>query len=179
MNLPIVFCPPQELLGATEAELAGFYPGDRIRQIERASIRAFMEQNRGYLKGRVLDFGAGKQPYRDLVDGEYVPYEKGDTFPTGLFDAAMMNQVIQYVDDPMETMRTIFAALKPKGVLVMTGPTNWTEIEETDLWRFTMAGIRTLVTRAGFRNAKTRPRAHVYCTETFEMSLGWGLLAAK
>ena len=47
-----------------------------LRTIEREAIRAFVQSaaDDGYLSGRVLDYGCGKQPYGDIVEtavGEY------------------------------------------------------------------------------------------------------------
>ena len=88
-----------------------------IRAMERASIRAFMEQHKEKLTGRVLDFGAGEQPYRDLVSGEYIPFEGSEIqlmeSVQVAFDVIMCNQVLQYVDIPDHTIATFAAVLKP------------------------------------------------------------------
>jgi hypothetical protein len=46
------------------------WPANSLRGIEHASIRAFVQKaaDLGYLSGRVLDYGCGKQPYRDIVE---------------------------------------------------------------------------------------------------------------
>lgn len=156
-----------------------------IRLLERSSIRGYVAQKSGYLKGRVLDYGAGKpgtchepQPYRDLIQGDYVPFDIGDDLPSGEFDAALMTQVIQYLNDPLRALLQIGSLLKPGGALVTTGPTNWAEVEETDLWRFTKTGIRRLLERAGFRIVDVTQRAEVD-VGGFKMSLGWGVVAVK
>lgn len=86
-----------------------------LRDIERDSIRAFVQSaaDDGYLSGRVLDYGCGKQPYRDIVEAagaEYVGYDHEsfpakvgdfsvDTDPTHSerFDAVLCTQVVQYI----------------------------------------------------------------------------------
>jgi len=137
-----------------------------------------MEENREYLKGRVLDFGAGKQPYRDLVEGEYVPFEPGGKIESP-FDAVMSNQVIQYLPNPLAQIRQFRTDfLKRGGYLVMTGPTNWEEIEKTDLFRFTVFGIKFLVRQAGFEVLKAKSRARIDA-DGFDLSLGWGVVAVK
>jgi SAM-dependent methyltransferase len=156
-----------------------------VRELERASIRQYAENARIYLRGRVLDYGAGRpgtcrqpEPYRDCIYGEYISFDIGDDQPAGEFDAVLMTQVIQYVDDPTRTLLQIRSLLKSGGVLVMTGPTNWAEVEETDLWRFTQAGIRRLLERVGFSVVDVRQRAAVEIGG-FVMSLGWGAVAVK
>jgi SAM-dependent methyltransferase len=145
-----------------------------IRDMERASIREYVARNASYLRGRVLDFGAGKpgtcrqpEPYRDLVQGEYFP-----------FDAVLMTQVIQYLHDPRQTLSQLEALLRGGGALVITGPTNWAEVEVTDLWRFTRAGIRLLLETAGFRVLDVQQRAEMDIGG-FVMSVGWGAVAVK
>lgn len=156
-----------------------------IRDMERASIRDYVARNAGYLRGRVLDFGAGKpgtcrqpQPYRDLVQGEYFPFDVGDDLPAGPFDAVLMTQVIQYLPDPRETLSHLLSLLRSGGALVITGPTNWAEVEGTDLWRFTRAGIRVLLEKAGFHVLDVQPRAEMDING-FLMSVGWGAVAIK
>lgn len=163
----------------TEVMTAEFvWNNDTVRRLERSSIRLFMEENRQYLRGRVLDFGAGKQPYRDLVEGEYVPLEQGDRWPDGSFDAVMCNQVMQYLGRPRETLFQICYALKSAGALVMTYPTNWDELEPTDFWRFTRFGMERLLTSVGLEILKHERRAEINLNG-FRFPLGYGVIAQK
>jgi hypothetical protein len=43
---------------------------EELTRIENESIRSFVQKaaDEGYLSGRVLDFGCGRQPYRDIVE---------------------------------------------------------------------------------------------------------------
>jgi SAM-dependent methyltransferase len=151
-----------------------------IRQLERSSIRRFMEANRQYLCGRVLDFGAGTQPYKDLVDGEYVPYDKGQLFPTsvGVFDAVMCNQVLEYIPEPTHALQRMKISLKSGGHLVMTYPTNWDEVEPDDLWRFTKAGMDRLMKLVGLDVCIHERRAQVDLGG-FIFPLGYGIVARR
>lgn len=178
MNLPLRYFPNMgALVGATWKDVEGFYPFDPIRQIERASIRVFMEAHRERLRGRVLDFGAGLQPYRDLVQGEYVPLEKDDHLTLGPFDAVMFNQVSQYVWCP-GVLDEMYCNLRAGGHLVMTYATNWDEVEETDLWRFTKAGMTVLLERAGFKITAHERRAEV-AIANFKFPLGYGVVCTR
>ncbi len=92
-----------------------------LRTIERESIRDFIEQAGidGYLAGRVLDYGCGKQPYRSLVESfgaEYVGFDRAE-FPAnvsgadcgpeevgrGMWDVILCTQVVQYVPIEQDT----------------------------------------------------------------------------
>lgn len=151
---------------------------DSVRVLERSSIRAFMERNRQYLRGRVLDFGAGKQPYRDLVEGEYLPFEEGDVLPEEGFDCVMCNQVIQYLVEPRRWLKLFHRWLSPRhGCLLMTYPTNWDEVETTDLWRFTKRGMELLLLlSADFETLSHERRAEINLNG-FKFPLGYGLVA--
>lgn len=151
---------------------------DSVRVLERSSIRAFMERHRQYLRGRVIDFGAGQQPYRDLVDGEYVPFDQGMASPSGYFDCVMCNQVIQYLDTPQYFLERVHGWLaKRHGCLVMTYPTNWDEIENTDLWRFTRYGMEVLLLRSADFEILAHERRAEINLNGFKFPLGYGLVA--
>jgi len=153
-----------------------------------------------YLMGKVLDYGCGKQPYRDVVElagGEYDGYddvsfpanvsgvdvyiedaELGPQLPYADYDAVLCTQVVQYVEDVHDFLRVLRSFLsKRKGHLVMTYPTNWPEVEQEDLQRFTKAGMERLVTGAGFTIVRHEWR-HGFRTLTGEsFAAGYGLIA--
>lgn len=168
---------------------------DEIRDLERQSIRAFVESCADHLTGRVLDVGAGLQPYRDIVEaggGEYVPHDRVD-YPAnvsgenvgppdqmeerGGFDAVLLNQVIQYSEEPLELLLGCAHVLRDGGVLIATGPGCWPEVEGDDLFRYTQAGVEKLLRWAGFEVVRLEARASVQAAPGFELSLGWGAVA--
>ncbi len=151
---------------------------DIVRRVERWSIREFMRDNAQYLRGRVLDFGAGTQPYRDLVKGEYVPWSPGQSRPSGPFDAVMCNQVLQYVSDPRAELVDISRSLRSGGHLVLTFPTNWDEVEDIDMWRFTATGMKYLLRLSGFEVVRMERRAQV-THGLFKLPLGYGCVAER
>ncbi len=162
-----------------------FWNNLSARQIERASIRSFMEKNRHHLKGRVLDFGAGKvgtcqqpQPYRDLVSGEYFPYDKGDQMPVGRFDAVMCNQVLQFLPNTQAFLHDMAIRLKPGGVIVMTYPTTWPEVEDADIFRFTKCGIERMIRNVGMAVLEHECRAEINL-DGFRLALGYGIVARR
>jgi SAM-dependent methyltransferase len=179
ITLPLSYSPPDVLRGAQWCEIEGFYPRDAIRQVERASIYEFMRKYNSYLRGRVLDFGAGHQPYKSLVQGEYCPVDQGDPWPSGRFDAVMCNQVIQYLDEPIERLKwSVMAMLRGDGHLVMTYPTNWDEVESTDYWRFTKSGMEKMLVGVGLTVIHHELRAEV-AIGGFKFPLGYGVVAKK
>jgi len=143
-----------------------------------------MLEQHEFLRGRVIDFGAGKQPYKDLVDGEYFPIDRsyidgpslGSILAAGPVDAIMCNQVLQYVERPGQMLAQFRAWLRPGGHLVMTYPTNWDEVEASDLWRFTRAGMETLLADARLHLVHHERRAAVELNG-FCFPLGYGVVA--
>ena len=109
----------------------------KLRERERSSIEAFLQEHADKLNGRVLDFGCGHQPYRQLVKNEGGTYtgHDGQSFPGSVvvenvgpswsqislrtYDTVMMTQVWQYMEPHvLESLLSDFAsgvALKPGG----------------------------------------------------------------
>jgi len=171
--------------GIDDSEVLAFHGFDKIRQADMASIRRFVERHRNYLRGRVLDFGSGlpgtcrkPEPYRDLVAGEYVAYDKGNEMPGGQFDAILSTQVLQYIFDPVAQVRELAQRLRPGGHLLVSYPTNWDEVEREDLWRFTAAGMEAIIVQAGLIPIHHDRRAAVKLNG-FQFPLGYGLVARK
>ena len=159
---------------------------DPIRAMERASIRAFMEQHKEKLKERVLDFGSGEQPYRDLIEGDYFPFEGSEIQlleNIAEVDTIMCNQVLQYVDVPDFTLQVFASHLTPGGHLILTYATNWDEVpndcyhgSHCDRWRFTKKGMEDLLARAGFEVLEHQRRCEVR-VGAFTFPIGYGVVA--
>lgn len=170
-----------------------------LRDLERESIRAFVQDSAdaGLIRGAVLDYGCGRQPYRQIVEREilagnasaYVPYDRmsfpGSTVHTDVgpehplddrWDTILTTQTIQYVRNPARFLLDLKFALKPGGVLLMTGPTNWPLVEKADRQRFTPAGIEALMGDAGFTQVGVKQRAHAVF-EGEKWPLGWSAVA--
>lgn len=160
-----------------------------IRDLERSSIRSFVQNNSVYLEGRVLDYGCGMphtcvkpQPYLDIVEsvharmgrGEYVAWDlDGSPFPEGHFDCVLMTQVLQFETDPEGLIRDL------RGIashLVMTYPTHWEEVERNDLWRFTKAGVERMLKEAGWTVERHMERWSLPF-EDFRLAGGYGVVA--
>jgi len=151
-----------------------------LRDYERESIRAFVQRaaDGGYLSGRVLDYGCGRQPYRGIVEaagGEYEGFDRahfagalaevgdvGDILING-YDAVLCTQVVQYLDFPTdEISRMRNMLLKAQGHLVLTYPTHWPEREHDDYHRFTKAGMTRRLEAAGFTIIRHERRGTLY-----------------
>jgi SAM-dependent methyltransferase len=165
-----------------------------VRELEHVSVAAFVRRcgDRGLLGGRVLDLGCGLQPYRGIVEsagGEYHGYDRADLpaatvwedvgdhgLTEGGWDTILCTQVIQYVADPLPWLREIRWALRRGGALVLTGPTNWPEVETADLHRLTLAGAERILKTAGFRVETSERRAQITVARNWKVSLGYGIV---
>lgn len=151
-----------------------------LREYERASIIEFVGQAAlaGHFKGRVLDYGCGRQPYREIVEaggGEYHGFDRahfagtldgvgdvGELLIHG-YDAVLCTQVVQYLHYPTDEMHKLRGLLaEAHGHLVLTYPTNWPEVEADDYRRFTRAGMARMLEHAGFTILRHEPRGSVW-----------------
>jgi SAM-dependent methyltransferase len=118
---------------------------------------------------RVLDAGAGEQPYRSLfshavyesADFELVdkPYARS-TYVCDLaaipvederFDRIIFNQVLEHLPEPMPVLRELHRTLKPGGAMICTCPFFYEEHEKPyDFYRYTQFAHRYLFAKAGF-----------------------------
>ncbi len=159
--------------------------------LERDSIRAFLESVTWPNGGRVLDYGCGRSPYRDLILAAGCEYHGFDraSFPANMsgtdvgpplelsgWDAILCTQVIQFVPGTAKMLADFRLGLRAGGTLVLTYPGNWPEITEGDLWRFTAEGMALLVTNTGFTVTRNEHRASV-TVGGFDLALGYGMVA--
>lgn len=123
-----------------------------------------------YLRGTLIDVGAGKGKYRDLLAPYIATYTPIDDlssdyqfksasdaesinvadasklpFPDRSFDSALCTKLIEHVENPAEVMREISRVLKPGGYLILSS--DWFtpyHREPKDYWRFSVDGYQYL-----------------------------------
>ena len=122
------------------------------------------------MKGRVLDVGCGRKPYRHLVPAqEYIGleldtpelrdlgaadlYYSGGAFPVAAesFDTVICSQVVEHIFTPADFLREIRRVLRPGGTLLLTTPFAWDEHSQPyDFARYSSFGLKHLLTETGF-----------------------------
>lgn len=133
-------------------------------QLAEAALRATTEC--GAVQPLVIDVGCGEKPYADFFEyAHYVGLNYGmdDASPDIVGDAQQLplknncidivfsTQVIEHVPYPEKLIREAFRVLKPRGVLLLTGPFYWPLHEEPrDFYRFTRYGFEHLLVSSGF-----------------------------
>lgn len=152
-----------------------------LRLNDRAEIRAFVEMHRGLLQGRTLDYGCGKQPYRELCGADYVGWDpSSDPFhenePDGFFDALLCTVVIQEFRDPRDEFKGLRNRLKPGGHILIAYHPNWREVEPVDRYRYSMACMRELM--ADFEEVWHEPILRVQFAD-FAMNFTVGYVGRK
>jgi SAM-dependent methyltransferase len=153
---------------------------------ERGTILAYMLRVAGEIPAgaRILDVGAGDQPYRELFaharyeccDWEHsvhpgarrVDYvAPADDLPIedGTFDAVICTQVLEHVAEPADVLAELFRVLRPGGVAYLTVPLAWEEHEAPyDFYRYTRFGLAHLLQGAGFQEVAVEPRNDTFGT---------------
>jgi SAM-dependent methyltransferase len=118
---------------------------------------------------RVLDAGAGDQPYRHLF--AHCEYESADfelveksyaksTYVCSLdaipveddrFDTVILNQVLEHLPQPMMVLHELRRVLKPGGTMICSAPLFYEEHEQPyDFYRYTQFAWRFMMKEAGF-----------------------------
>lgn len=127
--------------------------------------------NKSYLTGRMLDFGCGNKPYKDLIKvDEYIGldieesghdstnydvdvYWDGKTIPfeNNYFDSILSSEVLEHVFEPDNILQELNRVCKKGGKLVLTVPFVWNEHEVPyDFGRYSSYGIKHLLKKHGF-----------------------------
>jgi len=133
--------------------------------IPKKLLRAKIRRHLGYLYGRVLDVGCGKQPYRRFISTDfYVGLEynsekypsvvaDADRLPFGedIFDSVLCTELIEHAAEPKRVLNEINLVLKPGGRLLISVPMSWNlHYIPSDFYRFTKYGLSYLLEQAGF-----------------------------
>lgn len=160
-----------------------------LSAVENQSIRDFVQSCAPHLGGRVLDFGCGKQPYREIVldaGGDYHPYDRKEfggnvsgrdvgEWEIG-FDAILCTQVLAYVEYPHQILFGLHDSLRDRGGrLVLTYPSAWPVIRD-ERWHFTQYGMDKLLAGAGFTVERHELR-HSLGFDGFSVPMGYAALA--
>jgi SAM-dependent methyltransferase len=127
--------------------------------------------NRKYLKGRLLDFGCGSKPYKNLLDVQnYIGvdievsghshkdsqvdvYYDGKTLPfdDNHFDSIFSSEVFEHIFNLEQILNELYRVIKPSGYMLITLPFVWDEHEiPYDFARYTSFGIDHLLKKTGF-----------------------------
>lgn len=136
--------------------------------IDRWYIERFLESNSSAIHGHVLEvkedlygsrFGARQVDVLDIDAANSRATIVGDmcdpaTLPLARFDAAVITQTLQLVPDPKRAVRNVVAGIRRPGCLLLTVPCMSRLAGSADRWRWTPAGLRSLLDEACPEDAK-------------------------
>ncbi|MBI2268210.1 MAG: class I SAM-dependent methyltransferase [Candidatus Blackburnbacteria bacterium] len=142
--------------------------------------REVLEEAKKYAKGKLVDIGCGRMPYRKefepLVESyigvdhpevsklygpdnspEVLADAKKLPFKTNSFDTALLLQVLEHVDDPERVIKEASRVLKPNGVLIVSVPFFYPLHDMPYDWgRYTSVALKSLMKGASLRLVKIK-----------------------
>jgi SAM-dependent methyltransferase len=167
------------------------YGHDRGPQaIDRYYIDRFIAANVGDIRGRVLEVGEGRYArcegsrleVLDVLDIDprnpratvVADLDDPGSLPSAAFDCVVLTQTLQYVRDPLTSLRTIWSSVASGGVLLLTAPAAAKvdhDLRERDSWRILPVGMQRLLDTA-CEGADVTVRAHGNLLSTIGFLLG-------
>ncbi len=127
--------------------------------VDRWYIERYLQAHRSCVRGRVLEVKDDRYASRlgadavEIVDNDPSNARAtivGDlcnplTLPPMSYDAAVVTQTLQFLSDPATAVANLVRGLRPGGALLLTVPC-LSRVDGThDLWRWTPAGMRQLL----------------------------------
>ena len=130
--------------------------------VDRWYIESFLREHAHLVAGQVLEvkedlyashLGASTVEVVDIDASNAVATIVGDlcapdTLPPHAFDTALLTQTLQYLAEPMLAVRNVLASLRPSGSLLLTVPCLGRIDGPSDSWRWTPAGLESLLRQA-------------------------------
>lgn len=137
------------------------------------------------LKGRLLDFGCGSKPYKQLFQvDEYIGtdvemsghshenedidvYYSGDQLPfeDNTFDSVLSSEVFEHLFNLETMLKELNRVMKQDGKILITVPFVWDEHEiPYDFGRYSSFGIQHLLQKHGFKILNSHKSTSYYAT---------------
>lgn len=149
--------------------LSAYWGFDRGTPVDRTYIERFLQAHADDIRGRVLEvrdagyttaYGGDRVTAADVVDIDpeneratvVADLSSPESLAAARFDCVLIAQTLQYVRDPEAALANLWRALVPGGAALITAPCTSRvdpDAADDDRWRFTPAGLETLLRSAG------------------------------
>ena len=127
--------------------------------VDRWYIEHFLRRHQALVLGTVLEvkgdeyatrLGASQVEVVDIDSSNPRATIVGDlclegVLPVGRYDAAVITQTLQFVEDPSAALRNLIGSLRPGGTLLLTVPSISRLCGDGDRWRWVPTGFRALL----------------------------------
>jgi glycosyltransferase involved in cell wall biosynthesis len=167
---------------------------ERGGPVDRFYIENFLDANKKYISGRVLEigdnaytlrFGENKVIQSDILHVDHTNSKAtyiGDIthvpqIPSGCFDCIIFTQTLHLIYDFKSALQTCFRILKPGGCLLLTVPgisqVDYGEWKDYWLWSFTTNSIRRMLLETFHeRHLEVQCYGNVYVAAAFLYGMG-------
>ena len=148
-----------------------FYIGKRLFN------NIFKKLGKKYIKGLILDVGAGLSPFEKyIINGKFItleytikdkPIVVGSAmnlpFKIETFDSIICTEVLEHLEEPGDCVKEIKRVLKKGGHLYLTAPMIWClHYEPRDFYRFTNHGLVYLLSKENFKIVEVKPIGGIF-----------------
>ncbi|MGH3362369.1 MAG: class I SAM-dependent methyltransferase [Nocardioides sp.] len=140
---------------------------------------------------KVLDAGAGEQPYKKHF--AHVSYESADVaqwpgldyvcdmanmpVPDATYDMVFCSQALEHVPNPVQVLREFHRILKPEGQAWLSAPLFFPEhVKPFDFFRYTRFAWRNMARRAGFKVQSIDWLEGYYATLSYQLEMAYKVL---
>lgn len=158
------------------------HPQYTVLKFQREAI----EEAKKYAKGKLIDIGCGRMPYRKelepLVDSyigvdhpkvsklyksdvkpEVLADAKKLPFQNNSFDIALLIQVLEHVDEPGKVIKEAARVLKPGGILIISVPFFYPLHDMPYDWgRYSPTALKSFIDQASLRLVKIKTQGSFF-----------------
>ena len=109
-----------------------------------------------------------------VLHADLTKLESGAPAGVPSFDLIVCNEVLEHVPDPFAATRSLYALLKPGGLVIFTAPFACRQHLGWDFFRYTVSGAAQIFSQAGFKVLLQQRVGNTYLASGFVLGFGSG-----